>query len=127
MNKQTKKLLGNRGFTLIEVLITIVIIGILSAVTVLSYKGYVKSSNEAATKQEMSQLSQVYEVGIINGDFDSTGTYDYEQLKTAYNTITGYTLPFSETELSFASNVLTLVKRDVTVKYDFTTKSITVQ
>ena len=46
----------NKGFTLIEILITITIIGVLSSITIFSYKNYVSVSNEASTKQELVQL-----------------------------------------------------------------------
>lgn len=122
----TKKM--NKGFTLIEVLISIVIIGIMSAVTILSYKGYVKMSNESATKQELAQIAQVFEVGALDNKFDSTkAAYTYDELKALYEDITGYTMPFSSDELSYASSKLTLSKRDVTAKYDFTTKNLTLQ
>ncbi len=123
---RTKKL--NKGFTLIEVLISIVIIGIMSAVTILSYKGYVKMSNESATKQELAQVAQVFEVGALDNQFDTTkASYSYDELKAIYEEITGYTMPFSSDELSYASSKLTLVRRDVTAKYDFSTKNLAIQ
>ena len=118
----------NKGFTLIEVLISIVIIGIMSAVTILSYRGYVKMSNESATKQELSQLAQVFEVGAIDNRFDTTkASYTYDELKDVYAAVTGYAMPFTSDEVTYSNSKLTLVKRDVTAKYDFTAKSLTIQ
>ena len=65
MKKLFKKQL-KKGFTLVEVLITMTIIGIISTVALVSYKDYVATSNEVATKQEMSQVAQVYQMGIRN-------------------------------------------------------------
>lgn len=124
MKKQNKL---KKGFTLIEVLIAVTIIGIMSSLTVLSYKNYISVTNEAATKEELSQLAQVYELGVVNNEFEhSTSTIDYNGLKTAYETITGYDMPFSDSEVSYSNKVLTLTKRDVTVTYDFTSKALEV-
>ena len=116
----------NKGFTLIEVLITVTIIGIMTSVSILSYKNYIKVSNESATKQELMQVAQAFEIGVLNGDFtNSDNSIEYTVLETAYEKITGYELPFSSDELSYDDNVLTLVKRDVIFKYDFNTKAVT--
>ena len=54
----SKKL--KKGFTLIEVLIAVTIIGIMSSLTVLSYKNYISVTNEAATKEELSYIIAGY-------------------------------------------------------------------
>ena len=109
-----------KGFTLIEVLITITIIGILSTLTIFSYKNYVTVCNEATTKQELSQLAQVFEIGLINGEFThSNSAIDYSSLQDIYESITGYDLPFTDEEVSYENYTLTFTKRDVTYNYDF--------
>lgn len=124
MKKQNKL---KKGFTLIEVLIAVTIIGIMSSLTVLSYKNYIAVTNEAATKEELSQLAQVYELGVVNNEFaHSDDDIEYDDLKDAYEAITGYDMPFTEDEVSYSNKVLTLTKRDVTVTYDFTTKAMEV-
>src|SRR5574344_2725323 len=47
----------SRGFTIIELLIVIVIIGILIAITAASYNGITKSAKESALKSELKQAS----------------------------------------------------------------------
>ena len=121
----TKKL--NKGFTLIEVLISIVIIGIMSAVAIMSYKGYVAKSNQTATQQELAQVAQAYEVAALDGTFKvDAASYDFEDLQEMYEDVTGYELPFEQGELLFGNGKLTLIRRDVTAVYDFTTKTITI-
>lgn len=120
----TKKL--NKGFTLIEVLISIVIIGIMSAVAIISYRGYVAKSNSAATQQELAQVAQAYEVAALDGTFKTDAvSYDFEDLQEMYEDVTGYELPFANGELLYGNGKLTLIRRDVTAVYDFATKKIT--
>ena len=116
-----------KGFTLVELLITITIMGVMSSVLLVSYKDYVSESKQAALKQEMSQLAQVYELGCVNGDFDPTSTsVDYNDLSTAYTAVTDNTLGYKENELSFTNKKLTLTKNGYTATYDFGSKTITI-
>jgi len=49
---------SHRGFTLIEVMITVVIIGTLLAIAVPAYSNYVIRGNRAAAQQHLMDLSQ---------------------------------------------------------------------
>lgn len=116
-----------KGFTLVELLITITIMGVMSSVLLVSYKDYVSESKQTALKQEMSQLAQVYELGCVNGDFDPTSaSVSYDKLSTAFAAITNNTLGYTESELSFSNKKLVLTKNGYTATYDFGSKTITV-
>ena len=53
---------ASRGFTIIELLIVIVIIGILVAITAVSYNGVTRSAKEATAKSDLKQASTQLEI-----------------------------------------------------------------
>ena len=57
MNKQKK----NTGFTLVELLITVAIIGILASVAYPSYTDYVSRSNRSEAQRELMRLANLQE------------------------------------------------------------------
>lgn len=52
------KLPSHRGFTLVEVMITVVIVGILAAIAIPNYTRYVIRGNRAAAQQHLIDLAQ---------------------------------------------------------------------
>ena len=61
MNKKNKQL----GFTLIELMITVAILGILSSIAVPSYMTYVTKSKRTEAKTEILRLAQLQESHYI--------------------------------------------------------------
>lgn len=60
----------HRGFTLLELMITIAIIGIISSIATLSYNGYIDTTNNATAKSHIRMLSL-----IIKDYANENGTY----------------------------------------------------
>ncbi len=56
MTNTTNVIKKERGFTIVELLVVIVVIGILAAITIVSYTGITAKANAAATKQMASNI-----------------------------------------------------------------------
>lgn len=62
------------GFTLLEILVTVVIIAIISTVGLISYRGVLISARDSARKGELRSLKLALEqYQLINGSYPSTG------------------------------------------------------
>lgn len=48
-----------RGFTIVELLIVIVVIGILAAITIVAYNGIQQRANDARRKSDLDQIAQL--------------------------------------------------------------------
>lgn len=68
-----------RGFTLIELMITVAVVAILAAVAIPSYSEHVRKSRRAQAKADLVELAQ-----------------QLERFHTVQNTYNGMTLPFTQ-------------------------------
>ena len=59
------------GFTLIELMIVVVIVGILASIALPSWQGYVVRANRAAAKADLNELTL-----FMERQFTSRGRYD---------------------------------------------------
>lgn len=66
---------SNRGFTIVELLIVIVVIGILAAVTIVAYNGIVDRANNVSRMSEMRQWRQLFlSYKAVNGTYPAPST-----------------------------------------------------
>lgn len=73
---------AQKGFTLIELMITVAIIGILSAIALPAYQDYVAKANVAAALAEITPGKTAFEVMVNEGKPDSDFDLENIGLKT---------------------------------------------
>ncbi len=109
-----KRLKLKSGFSLVEMLVVVAIIGVLSTVLYTSYTKYVEKSQRSVITKEASDVMNVFEVAFIehqangrleNATIDITNYYNFNEmkrlnLKNAYAQASGKTLP-SEVYLQY--------------------------
>src|SRR5664279_2011708 len=66
--------LKQKGFTIVELLIVIVIIGILAAIVIVAYNGVQARARDTARKSDLAQLAKAIQLyHVDNGDYAESG------------------------------------------------------
>ena len=92
---------NEKGFTLVELLVVITIMGILGTLLVTNYTKYVDKSKQVVVDEQLSEIVKAFEVAFLeNAKYGDTTLVDYStilglkvDIKLVYQELTGNTLP----------------------------------
>ena len=74
------KVMKQRGFTIVELLIVIVVIGILAAITIVAYNGLQDRANDTAVKNDLSTIAKKLELYKVINERYPYGTTEITNL-----------------------------------------------
>lgn len=121
--KKNKK---EKGFTLVELLVVITIMGIMGTLLVTNYTKYIDKSKQVVVDEQLSEIVKTFEVAILSNEVVNSKTitsYDdikgaNTNLKDTYEALTGNKLPDSST-LTMDTSSITYSNNGKTASYAY--------
>ncbi len=103
LNSIKSKFHDKRGFTIVELLIVIVVIGILAAITIVAYNGVTARANTAASETaagNFAKKAEVYQADSGNNRYPIVATEVTSAASTTTYALTGVTVTYGVTALT---------------------------
>lgn len=115
LNNIKSNLQDSRGFTIVELLIVIVVIGILAAITIVAYNGVTARANTSASQTaagNFAKKAEVYQADAGTNRYPHVPTEVTSAASTTTYALTGVTVTYGVTPLtsSAANNAIRVLK-----------------
>jgi general secretion pathway protein G len=72
------------GFTIVELLIVIVVIGILAAITIVAYNGIQSRARETSLRSDLTNIAKQLEMYHVDGDYPANDT-ELQSIKAKFS------------------------------------------
>ena len=110
INKNAKRIVQQKGFTIVELLIVIVVIGILAAITIVSFNGVQSRARNAQTVLAAKSYATAFQGYLIqNGSYPAIGAWTNYCLGQAVASCTAATGNWTR-DATLESALLTVIK-----------------
>ncbi len=128
--KNTKK----KGFTIVELVIVIAVIGILSAILIPTFSGLVQKAQDAALQENLRNAYVEYTSVAATGDYKGQDevyfvvnkvVYEYNSTSGEYGKVDGATVSEDADAVTVTQNGYTYTQVKVSVTEDSTTRVVT--
>ncbi len=97
---------SNYGFTIVELLIVVVVIGILASITIVAFQGMNARAQKAAVESESAQLAKELKLAAVEAGSCNFLTYYVSPASTAYYNKTLTTAPIAQKRCEQSINLL---------------------
>lgn len=115
---QIKAMKSERGFTIVELLIVVVIIGILAAIVIVAYNGITNRAHQSSAKASAASVAKKLEA--FNAEKGNYGTYNVAgTLTTQLATVTAASLTGTGITIAYPLSAVTATNGDNTVLVKF--------
>lgn len=93
----TRKKLGARGFTLLELLIAVAVVGILTAIAIPSYQRYMTNSERGSAQGHLLDIAQAQQQYFVDNRGYAASLSDLNGMTTPANVSRNYTITIDVT------------------------------
>jgi prepilin-type N-terminal cleavage/methylation domain-containing protein len=115
VNNLTSIIKKDRGFTIVELLVVIVVIGILASITIVSYSGITQSANNTKAQTNANAVAKVANVYAADSASATPGSFPSLANLNSYTNITK--VPSGVTVIAGGDGVLTTSNYTTNVIY----------